>query len=482
MGRGMGSLEVRQGRSPPNLNSGMELSRRQLLGRTGLAGAGLLLPPAAGRWSLVADGPPVGQDPAQQPGELPVPAARVAAFERMGFGMFVHWGLYSQLGQGEWTMTMHGIGKDEYAGLMKGFTAEDFNGRELARLAKRAGMKYVTHTSRHHEGFSLYDTRGLSKWDVTNTPCKRDLIADFTEGCRAEGIVPMLYCTTLDWTDERFQSDWKGYLQYLRESVKLLCTEYGPIGGFWFDGNWSRKDADWEEDALYGLIREHQPEALIINNTGLSAGGVVGHAEIDSTTFERGRPEPVDRRGHPKWVAGEMCHTLNFHWGIAVKDFNYLSPAHVIEELCGCRRAGANLLMNVGPTATGAVPPYETALLERVGAWIRMHGGGEGPIYHGLPVGIQGDGRDFGLRLGEEVYLFVHDLTLTADTRAHAKSRGPGARPFAGLDFREWKSAVWLDNGEELKVEPSADGRLVLHATKYPYGTNTVVRVARLKA
>ncbi|MFH0945782.1 MAG: alpha-L-fucosidase [Planctomycetota bacterium] len=449
----------------------MKLTRRELLSGAGLAGAGLILPSAFARWQVVAQ---------EGAGEVPVPEPRIARFERMGFGMFVHWGLYSQLGRGEWAMNMYGIPKAEYSTLMKSFTAADFNGRELARLARRAGMKYITHTSRHHEGFSLYDTRGLSQWDVTNTPCGRDLIADFTEGCRAEGIVPMLYCTTLDWTDERFKNDWKGYLRYLRDSVKLLCTEYGPIGGFWFDGNWSKKDADWEEDALYAVIREHQKEALIINNTGIGAGGAVGHKEIDSTTFERGRPEPVARRGHPKYVAGEMCHTLNFHWGIAVKDFNYLSPAHVIEELCGCRRAGANLLLNVGPTATGAVPPYETALLERVGDWIRLHGGDEGPIYQGLPAGIQGEERDFGLRLGGEVYLFVYDLTPTADTRVHGQSRGAGPRPFAGLDG-DWKSAEWLDNGEQLKLEPGGDRRLILHATSYPYGTNTVVRVARLR-
>ena len=452
----------------------MDLSRRQLLERAGLAGAGLLLPPAAGRWQLV------GQEPAQGPGALPAPSPRVARFEDLAFGMFVHWGLYSQIGRGEWAMKLHGIAKEDYAPLMRGFTAADFSGRELARTAKRAGMKYITLTSRHHDGFSLYDTRGLSDWDVTHTPAGRDLIADFTEGCRAEGIVPMLYCTTLDWSDARFGADWDAYQQYLRDSVELLCTEYGEIGGFWFDGNWSRPDADWQTDALYGVVRRHQPEALIINNTGLGAEGQISHPEIDSTTFERGRPEPVDRRGHAKWVAGEMCHTLNFHWGIATHDFNYLSPAHAIEELCGCRRAGANLLLNIGPTATGAVPAYERAVLERVGDWIRLHGGVDGPLYRGRTAGILGEGRDFGLRRGDEVHLYVHDLTLTADTRAHTESRGAGPRPFAGLDG-EWSGAEWLDNGEALRVERGADGRLVLHATRYPYGTNTVVRVARLR-
>lgn len=96
----------------------------------------------------------------------------------------------------------------------------------------------------------------------------------------------MLYCTTLDWTDPRFENDWDAYQQYLRDSVKLLCTQYGKIGGFWFDGNWSKKDADWQEDKLYAVIREHQPDAMIINNTGIGKEGVLGHPEIDSTTFE----------------------------------------------------------------------------------------------------------------------------------------------------------------------------------------------------
>ncbi len=163
---------------------------------------------------------PVAQ-PERNPGDLPTPEPRIARFERLAFGMFVHWGLYSQIGRGEWAKHMQGIPTDEYMKLMDTFTADEFSGRELARVAKRAEMRYVTLTSRHHDGFSLYDTRGLSTRGVTHTPAGRDLILDFVEGCRGEGVVPMLYCTTLDWTDERFESDWKGYQQYLRASCVL---------------------------------------------------------------------------------------------------------------------------------------------------------------------------------------------------------------------------------------------------------------------
>lgn len=127
-------------------------------------------------------------------------------------------------------------------------------------------------------------------------------------------------------------------------------------------------------DALYGVIRRHQPEALILNNTGIGNGGKLGHMEIDGVTFERGHASSLDREALGKYVTGEMCHTFNFHWGIGAKDFNYLSPAHVIEELCRTRGAGANLLMNVWPTAEGRVPDYERAALARVGDWIELHG------------------------------------------------------------------------------------------------------------
>ncbi|HTQ11438.1 MAG TPA: alpha-L-fucosidase [Fimbriimonadaceae bacterium] len=409
----------------------------------------------------------------------PTPSPRVAAFENLAYGMFVHWGLYSQLARGEWVQHAEKIPTAGYMKLMQTFTAKDFDAGKLARMAKRNGMNYITHTTRHHEGFSLYDTQGLSPLDVTHTPCGRDLVREFIDACRAEGLVPMLYHTTLDWNDPRFDSDWEGYLKYLRDSVELLCTRYGRIGGLWFDGNWSRPDADWHESELYAVIRKHQPEAIIINNTGTEELGRTGHPEIDSVTFERGRPVPMDREGKPKYIAAEMCHTMNFHWGTAAKDFNFLSPAHVIEELCFARRAGANLLLNIGPLEHGALPPYETAALAKVGDWIETHGGKEGPLYRGKPCGVEGEGDDFGLAVGHDLYLFVTGLSLTSNTVAYPTGvRGPGPRPFTGVP-EGFGKAQWMDSGEELKVERE-DVKLVLHATKYPYGTNTVIRVAKL--
>ena len=408
---------------------------------------------------------------------IPTPEPRIQRFEKLAYGMFMHWGLYSQLGRGEWVMHIEKIPARDYKKLKETFTAKDFDSRAIARVARKAGMKYITLTSRHHEGFSLYDTRGLSDYDVMHSPAGRDLIADFVEGCRAEGIVPFLYHTTLDWYQESFEKDFDAYLEYLKASVEVLCRNYGELGGFWFDGNWSKEDADWKEDELYGTIRKYQPQAIIVNNTGLHKQGETGHPEIDSVTFEQGRPTPMDRSGKPKYIAGEMCQTMNRHWGIGKNDFNYMSPKEMIENLCACRKVGANYLLNVGPTAEGRIPDYEAAALGRVGDWVRMHAE---PVYNGKPCGIQGKGDDFALEVDGTVHLFIHDLSISGDENVTVGASGAGPREFTGLN-KKITSARWMDNGEELKLTHNESrGQLTIDATGYPYGTNTVVRVVKL--
>ncbi|WP_276354502.1 alpha-L-fucosidase [Cohnella caldifontis] len=407
---------------------------------------------------------------------IPEPAPYVRAFERLGFGMFIHWGLYAQLASGEWVMKLRNIPKAEYARLKDTFAAEDFSGRAIARLAKRAGMKYVTLTARHHDGFSLFDTRGLSDHDAVHSPAGRDLIADFAEGCRAEGIVPFFYHTTLDWHRDSYRTDFPAYLKYLRDSVEVLCTHYGKVGGFWFDGNWDRPDADWQEDELYGMIRRLQPEAIIVNNSGLHKLGEYGHPEIDSVTFEQGRPHPMDRRGKPKYVAAEMCQTMGAYWGYGSADFAYKSTKALIEHLCACRKVGANYLLNIGLMGTGAVDKLQEATLEKIGGWIRVF---EPAIYRASPCGIAGGGSDFGLA-GEDgkLYFFVHRLAVSGDWNVTVPSGGVGPRTFAGVRKRV-RSVRWLDNGEELAfVQDAGKDLFAFQATGYPYGVDYGVRVA----
>ncbi len=410
---------------------------------------------------------------------VPVPEPRVARFEKMAFGMFVHWGLYSLLERGEWILHHSRMPEAEYRKLTERFTAENFDARALARLAKRAGMKYITLTARHHDGFSLYDTRGLSTYDAPHSAAGRDLIAEFVEGCRAEGIVPFLYHTTLDWsfgTADCDEATFNEYLDYLHASVEILCREYGPLGGLWFDGNWSR-EADWKEDRLYGMIRKYQPDCMIINNTGLGHRGVWGHPEIDSTTFEQGLPQPIDRRGWPKYVAAEMCQTLNSHWGVAREDVSYISPVQVIENLVHCRGVGANYLLNVGLLADGGIPNYEAAILERVGDWVAMQGD---VIYEGKPVRCHAAGRDVVLEANGKMYWFVFDLGIRGDASVTVGLSGPGFRTLSGLD-RRIAEVRWLDSGEKLQFVQHPDGGFAtVRLTGFPYGTNWVVRVAEI--
>ncbi|MBQ7699602.1 MAG: alpha-L-fucosidase [Clostridia bacterium] len=399
---------------------------------------------------------------------IPVPEKRVAEFEEKAFGMFIHYGLYSQLGEGEWIKHFENIPDGEYNKLFETFDPSGFDARAIARLAKRAGMKYITLTTRHHEGFSLYDTCGLSDFDAPHAPnCRRDLIREFVDGCNEEGITPMFYHTTLDWHQKSFNGDFPAYLQYLRDSVEVLCTNYGKIGGLWFDGNWSKPDADWEEDKLYAVIRRHQPDAIIVNNTGLEARGRTGNKEIDSVTYEQGRPEPMNREGMSKYVAAEMCYTMNDHWGIGKLDLNYKSLPSLIETLCACRKAGANLLLNVGPAADGSILPIQQCLLSGMGDWINNFGA---CIYKAKPCDVKGEGKDFALRDNDKLYLFLHDLTTA----------GKGAvRTFNNVCGKA-ESIKYTDNNEKLDFTQE-NKQLCVNTPSFPYGTNGVVRVAEVK-
>jgi alpha-L-fucosidase len=410
---------------------------------------------------------------------LPTPEPRHERFEKLAYGMFIHWGLYSQLGQGEWVQHLRKVPMEEYAKLKNTFTAEDFDGHRIAALAREAGMRYITLTTRHHDGFSLYDTQGLSDHDAPHSPAGRDLIKDFVAGCRAEGILPIFYHTTMDWYQTSFEEDFDAYLEYLRKSVEVLCSNYGDIGGLWFDGNWSKPDADWKVDDLYGTIRKHQPEAMIINNTGLNNLGEVGNQEIDSVTFEQGRPTALNREGMSKYYCSEMCQTMNAHWGIGKDDFCYTSPKEVIENLCACRKVGANYLLNVGPTAQGAIPDYEAATLRRVGQWVERHADA---VYNGKPTAsIAGKGNDFALRSDEATYYFVHNLAVAGHADVTAVGGGVGPRAFSGVT-NPVKEITWIDNNEVLAYTQNVEaGLFTFDATGYPYGTNMVVRVAKAR-
>jgi alpha-L-fucosidase len=335
-------------------------------------------------------------------------------------------------------------------------------------------MKYIVLTTRHHEGFSLYDTCGLNDYDAPHSPAGRDLIKEYVDACNEEGVVPFFYHTTLDWYNDDFNNDFSVYLEYLRKSVEILCKNYGKIGGLWFDGNWSKPKEDWKESELYETIRTYQPEAIIINNTGIGNLGRTGHPEIDSVTFEQGRPTPMDRRGMSKYLAAEMCQTINGHWGIGDKDFSYKSVAELIETLCACRKVGANYLLNIGPTAQGGIDPLQSATLEKLGDWVKNY---EHMIRQAKPCGIKGQNNDFALITEDgKLYFLIHALKIAGHGNVTVSFGGAGPRAFSGVN-KKISRIRWLDNNEELSFAQNGN-MFVFNATGFPYGTNLVVRVA----
>lgn len=399
----------------------------------------------------------------------------IKEFEKLGFGMFVHFGLYSVLGKGEWAKHLLKIPYEEYDKLIPQFNPDPDWAKQLVATAKKAGAKYITLTTRHHDGFSLYDTCELNNYD-TVAGCGRDLVREFVDACNAEGIIPFFYHTLLDWHEPLYTSDFKAYLEYLRRSIEILCTNYGKIGGLWFDGMWDKWDEDWEEDLLYGTIRKYQPDAMIINNTGLGREGALGHIELDSVTFERGKPSPINMESSPKYIASEMCQIFNDHWGYAAEDLNYKSPADMIRDLATCRRYGSNLLMNVGPMGNGLLRPIDAATFGIMGEWVAYF---KEAVYLPRPSGIEIENKDtdFILSDGTNYYLFCDRLPMVADPNVSKRTAADYSDVFA-FD-KEIESVRWLDNDEELTFEQK-DGKTTITTTPYIWGRSLVVRVAKI--
>ena len=391
----------------------------------------------------------------------------IERFKNLGFGMFVHFGLYSVAGKGEWYLACNkNADKTKYEALTSRFKITKNWAKNLVKTAKSAGCRYITLTTRHHDGFSLYDTCGLSDFDAPHSACGRDLIREFTEACRAENIVPFFYHTLLDWHNTDYKTIFPGYIDYLDKSIEILCKNYGKIGGFWFDGMWDKPNENWQEDRLYGTIRKYQPEAMIINNTGLSAQGKTGHKEIDSVTFERGKPCFVYTTEKP--IAGEMCQVLNDHWGYAKEDCNYKSVKELIENLIDCRACGCNFLLNTGLKGNGEVNETDKCLLQEIGKWVKVNCGF---IYAAKPTKVRAKNAIV-LSDGEKVYAIIKNVGMSADPNVALRGN------LTHVKFtKRIKSAKWLDSGEKIAV--NADNSFAV--TPFEYGRSYSARVAEIE-
>ncbi len=391
----------------------------------------------------------------------------ITNFEKLGFGLFVHFGLFSMLEQGEWYLESNpNPDKEKYAHLHETFNVSKNWAKELVQTAKKAGCKYITLTTRHHDGFSLYDTKGLSDYDIMHSKTNRDLIKEYTDECHKAGIVPFFYHTLLDWHHPSYETNFPDYIDYLANSIETLCKNYGKIGGFWFDGMWNKPDADWQEDRIYGIIRKYQPDAMIINNTGLSECGKVGHPELDSVTFERGKPAFVDNSDRPR--AGEMCQVLNDHWGYAKNDFNYKPVKELIENLIDCRKYNCNFLLNTGLMGNGKIAPIDKAMLETVGGWVKSN---KNFIYNIKGTDLKAENVDI-VYDGKYYYAIIKDVGMEANPNVQ---REGAPKRIITIEGKKIKSAVWLDNGEKIEIQNNS-----FREKAFYYGTSGAVRVAKL--
>lgn len=402
---------------------------------------------------------------------------KISNFEKMGIGLFVHWGLYSKFAQGEWSQNILNI--PTYQAAFNEFNPKEENIRRLVRLAKKCGFKYIVLTAKHHDGFYLFDTKNINNFDSVHTPFHKDVIKIFTDECHRQKIAPFIYYATYDWNNAKYRDDFNGYLAEMRQLIKLLCTNYGEIGGFWFDGNWDKPHADWQEDLLYQEIRQLQPNAIITNNTGLEKQGVTEGREVDVLTFERGNPTAIKHVQNQRYLAAETSLTLNKHWGNAENDLNYLSGHQLIEQICRTRRVGANLLINVGPEFDGSLNIHCRSLIELVGQWMAIN---HEAIYHtnnyehSTYSTISND-HDF----IKGNYLFVDDLGNIGNS--NVVLGGEQARELVFTNFAKQKieHIAWLDNQKPLAFKQDQTANtLKIAADGFEYGTNLVERVAKI--
>src|SRR3954469_23654229 len=313
-------------------------------------------------------------------------------FQDMKFGMFIHWGVYSVLGNGECIFHDRKLKVDEYNRLPMFFDPEKFDAHTWVSLAKSAGMKYITITSRHHDGFAMFDSK-VSDWNIVQrTPYGKDPLKMLADECHRQGIKLFFYYSQLDWHHPDYfprghtviqdnwnngrpdHGDWNSYLdKYMDGQLRELLTNYGPIGGIWFDGMWDKPDADWPLEKTYALIHQLQPATLIIPNHHQTP-----KPGEDVQTFERDLPGRNTAGFNTNYVSEQLplesSNTLNDSWGFNIGDHKFKSPEEVEDMLVRAAGNNSNLLLNIGPMPNGEIEDEFVTRLHAVGEWMARYG------------------------------------------------------------------------------------------------------------
>jgi len=325
--------------------------------------------------------------------------ARMQWWTEARFGMFIHWGLYSipageyngkQIpGIGEWIMNKGQIPVEEYEKYAAQFNPVKFNAEEWVQIAKDAGMKYIVITSKHHDGFCLWDSK-VTKWDVMDaTPFKRDILKELKDACEKNGIKFCFYHSIMDWHHpdaqapfypnyndrERTNPNFPKYVQnYLKPQLRELVENYGKLGILWFDGEWIK---DWTSSMgkdMYNYVRSLQPDIIINNRVDKGRQGMQGLNKEGDFAGDYGTPEQeIPDTGLPG-VNWESCMTMNDTWGYKSFDHNWKSSETLIRNIVDITSKGGNYLLNVGPTSEGLIPEASVERLKAIGAWMKVNG------------------------------------------------------------------------------------------------------------
>ena len=313
-------------------------------------------------------------------------------FVNQRFGIFLHWGIYAQYAQGEWYLERGSLNKDEYAHAAAAFYPAGYNAEEWVKAFKDAGAEYVTFTSRHHDGFSMFDTKASDYNIVKATPWGKDVAKDLADACHKEGLDLQFYYSILDWIREDFpigesghnsgrkgdSPDYDHYLSFMKAQVKELMTQYAPVRALWFDGYWDHKrdsvPFNWRMPEFYEYIHSIDPACLIGNNHH-----IVPIAGEDFQMFERDLPgQNTAGYSEGQTVSEsfplEMCQTMNHTWGYSVSDRDYKTCAQIVGTLAKAVSKNSNLLLNIGPRADGRLPEAALGLLKEIGQWMRVNG------------------------------------------------------------------------------------------------------------
>lgn len=397
-------------------------------------------------------------------------------FQDAKFGLFVHWGVYSILGNGEWVMHNTKIPIKQYEKLPGFFYPMNFDPAEWVQLVKDAGMKYITITSKHHDGFAMYDS-DVSDYDIVDrTPFGKDVLKALKEECDKQGIKLFFYYSHLDWHHPEFyedgrtggdylgrtgERDFSEYIDYMNSQLEELLTGYGEVGGIWFDGIWDNLDANWQLQKTYDIIHDLQPGCLIGNNHHLAP-----KPGEDFQMFEKDLPG----KNSTGWAADqtvgllplETCETIsgNGSWGFNIYDKKTKSVEDLIKYMVKAAGYNSNFLLNVGPMPDGNLRPEHVKVLKEMGEWLDKYGE---TIYgtRGGPF----EPKPWGVSTQKENKIYIHLLDWTDP-----------ALVLPSVPQRIKKASVF-GSGEQVSIDQNSERIILDFPARHPSVVDMVIQL-----